>query len=147
MARAGRRIHARAPWVAHPEAYTAPQQPQQPAGAPVRSVPRTAPQRPADARTLEDAIAGIMRAAGGPPPSLQHPAMGKGAFVILGGHGQRVPEGVAISAGRAGDRDVAYLMNSAGRIQILIATAAGIRELINVPPQLLTRIRRERFGR
>jgi hypothetical protein len=107
-----------------------------------------APQQPADARTMDEALEGLMRATAGPAAALQHPSMagGNGAVIVLNGHAQRVPEGAYVSGGRAGDRDLTYVMSKQGRIWILVSTHDGVRELIGMPDELLQRIRRERFG-
>ena len=72
-------------------------------------------------------------------------AGGNGAVIVLNGHAQRVPEGAYVSGGRAGDRDLTYVMSKQGRIWILIGSEDGVRELIHVPDELLQRIRQERF--
>lgn len=150
--RPARTIHAWRSSGTNLPGYSRPAQqpaPVAPAASVRPSVRPTAPQRPQDATTLDEALQGLLRAAAGPSPSLQFPAMagGHGSFIALNGHQQRLPENTLVSASRAKDgTDVAFVMNDRGRIWILIGTDEGVRELVNVPPQLLHEIRRERFG-
>ena len=133
----------------------APQQLQPPTTAPTRSVPRTAPHRPADARTPAEALAGLLGAAADARPQLINPRFRStaGPWIRLGEHETRVPADVMISTSRARDgRDyavLAFLDSSAeaGRVAVLVSTAAGIRELVGFTPEQLQQLREVYLGR
>jgi hypothetical protein len=108
------------------------------------------PLRPQDARTLDEALTGLIRAGRDAPPNLQHPSIvgdSRGCFLFLNGHEWRAPAGAGIGTSRAGDHDYAVVTNSRGRTWLLIGTADGVRELVNLPPGFAEQLRQGFFGR
>lgn len=132
-----------------------PEPPQQPAGTPVRSAPRAVPQRPADARTASEALEGLQHAAADPRPALVTPRFRStsGPWIQLGAHQTRVPTDVAISTTRARDGRyiavIAHLDQSdePGKVQVLVDTTEGVRELLGLRPEQLRQLRETFFGR
>lgn len=112
-------------------------------------------QGPQDAATVQQALDGLQRAAAGPGARLVAPrfASTAGPWLRLGEHETRVPTDVAISVSMASDgRNIAVVAHldesdDAGRVQVLVDTAEGIRELVGLVPQQLRELRREHFGK
>lgn len=133
----------------------APQLPEAPTSSRTPSAPSTAPRRPADARTPSEALAGLLGAAADARPQLVNPRFRStaGPWIRLGSNQTRVPTDVMVSTSRASDGRhigvVAYLDSSreAGRVQILVDTVNGIRELVGLMPEQLRQLREVHFGR
>lgn len=155
-----RTIHAfrasgrNAPGYSQPK-QLAQQLPAAPAAATRRSVPHTGLQRPADARTPAEALDGLMRAAAAPQVRLVMPRFisTAGPWVRLGEHETRVPADVMVATSRArGGRDIAVVghldsSTEPGRIQVLVSSAEGVRELIGLTRNQLAQIRETYLGR
>lgn len=155
---AARKIHARAPWVAHPEAYSAPQRPQQSVQqpAPQPSAPHTAPNRPQDARTMREALAGLQAAGATAHIKLVTPRFRStaGPWIRMGEHDIRIPPDVIIRTvatrdGTAVIGVLAYLDSSpqAGRVQVLVTRPRGIVEMVGLMPEQLRQLREVFLGR
>lgn len=111
-----------------------------------------APQQPADATTMQQAVDGLMRAAAGPEARLVTPRFTdtNGSWLRLGGHECRMPQSSIVSVSRAHDgRDIAVVAATRddGRLWILVDTAEGIRELVGLPDNMRAELRRARFGK
>lgn len=138
MSRAARKIHPRAPWVAHPEAYKAPHPAQQPQTVPVR---RAAPGNGVDADYLASRSQNVSYI----EPSISAAEHEHGVTIRIDGHRHRVPEGVEVAYGRSGGRDIAYLHKTAHNVVVLVAVDGGVRELAGVPQDVLTDLRAQLF--
>lgn len=157
--RAGRTIHPfrlsgrNEPGYSQPkqQPFPTPQQPQAPAspGPQARSM---APQHPQDAKTLEEAAEGMLQAL---HPRLMMPRFTdtSGPWVRVGDDQVRVPRDVIVRTTKARDGRivcvVAHLDSSVtpGRVQVLVSTADGVRELVGIAPEHLAELRRANFGR
>lgn len=155
VTRAGRKIHPyRTSGRNEPGYSRAPQQPAQ-APAPAPSARRRAPARPEDARTVGEAGAGLLRAAKWSSLALVVPRFldSSGPWIRLGDHECRVPTQVAVRVIRARDgRHIAALAHTdqsatPGRVQILVSTANGVREMVGVPLDWLGEVRDVLFPR
>lgn len=137
-----RKIHARSPWVAHPEAYSAPQQPAQvrrePAGASVR---RVAPGNDITASYRAGRAQGTLA-----EPSIAAADHEHGVTIRIDGHRYRVPEGVEMAFSHSQGRDIVYLSRPAHSIVALVSVrGVGVRELKGIPLDILTDLRQEHF--
>lgn len=125
---------------------------QPPQAAPQPSAPHTAPNRPQDARTVEEGIAGLMRAAAGPPLHYRLPTFPdtKGSWIRIGDHECRVPQNAIVSVQQTSNgRSFAVVAGTNthdGKLWILLDTANGIRELVGVPWPIRNDLRRQTFG-
>lgn len=128
--------------------YSRPQQ-QQPPAPP--SAPSPVPQRPSDAKTLQDGAAGMLRSAGRLAYVLPRFPDTRGSWVRVGAHQCRAPQNSLVSVIRARDgREFGVIAGTNaddGKIWILADTADGVRELVGLPPGALADIRRVVFGR
>lgn len=115
------------------------------------SAPSPIPQRPSDAKTLQDGAAGMLRSAGRLAYVLPRFPDTRGSWVRVGEHQCRVPQNALVSVIRARDgREFGVIAGTNaddGRIWILADTADGVRELVGLPPGALADIRRVVLGR
>lgn len=101
---------------------------------------------------MAEALAGLQQAAA---PRLVVPRFNDtlGPWVRVGAHECRVPANVAISMTQAQDgRHIAVIAHldpgkNAGRVQVLVSTANGVRELVGLSVEQLRELRREHFGK
>lgn len=159
MSRAGRKIHARAPWAIPGSNVPAPiplqhsSAPPQPGQQP--STLRTDRPRPQEAKTLEEAADGFMQAAANRSIRLVEPRFRStaGPWVRMGEFDIRIPPDVIIrtALGRSGGHVavLAYLDSSreAGRVQVLVARPSGIKEMLGLMPEQLRQLREVFLGR
>lgn len=109
-------------------------------------------QQPADATTVQQALDGLRKAA---EPKLVKPRFRdtSGSWLRLGAHETRVPGDVAISTTKARDgRHIAIVAHldeseNAGKVQVLVSTEDGVRELVGLSAAQLRELRREHFGK
>ncbi len=135
--------------------HRAQQLPAGPAAVTLPPTPRTRPERPSDARTPIEALDGLLRAAATPQVRLVMPRFSStaGPWVRLGAHETRVPVDVMVAISRARDgRHIAvvgHLDSSAtpGKVQVLVDTTVGVRELVGLTSNQLAQIRETYLGR
>lgn len=156
--RAGRTIHAwrssgvNAPGYSHPTVQQPQQGPTEPMASPRLPAAHRAPHRPEDARTLDEAVQGLLSAAA---PKLVAPRFRdtSGPWIKVGADQVRVPRDVIVSVVRARNGRsigvVAHLDSSpdAGRVQVLVETTEGVRELVGIPTEHLRELRQAHFAR
>lgn len=123
--------------------------PQSPAATQQPSTARTAPQRPTDATTPEEAMAGLWKATQDSVrlimPRFRSTA---GPWLRLGEHDIRIPPDVIVRTS-SDVAVIAYLDNTteAGRVQVLVARPQGIREMIGLSRYQLQQLREVFLGR
>lgn len=137
MSRAGRKTHPRAPWVAHPEAYSAPQQPAQ---APqLRNDPRqSAPAlgRSLAAQRMQARVDAATDLVWGDPPRVD-PAT-PAATVWFVDQPVRVPLGWGIAFSSRHGRDALYLLSPRGDLAVLFVSRFGdVRQLNGIPDDVV----------
>ncbi|WP_426181855.1 hypothetical protein [Microbacterium sp. TWP3-1-2b2] len=101
---------------------------------------------------MDEAIQGLQGAAA---PKLVTPRFSStsGPWLRLAGYETRLPPNVAISTTQAGDgRHIAVVAHldeseNPGRVQVLVSTDAGVRELVGLSAEQLRELRREHFGK
>lgn len=156
--RRARTIHAFRSSGLNTPGYSRPAAPQQsrslPDEAPAQQplAPRTAPRRPQDARTPDEALGGLLRAA---EPKLVTPRFTDttGPWIRLGADQVRVPRDIVVATNRARDGRwvavVAHLDSSddAGRVQVLVSSDRGVLELVGLSGSQLREIRLAFVGR
>lgn len=125
------------------------------AGSPARAARPVAPQRPEDATTMEELMAGWKAA------SLRHQIQlvtprflsTAGPWMRLGEHEIRLPPDIIFSTQRSDGGEhvcvIAYLDSSAeaGRVQVLVTRPRGILEMTGLWPEQLRQLREEFLGR
>ena len=145
---AARKIHPRAPWVAHPEAYSAPQQPQQPAPQPQqRTQPGTlsiGPGRPS--ARMQAHIASIENVTAGPPPRV--PASTAMVKVMIDGSQVSVPAEWSLAFTSKDNRDVLLAVDGANVLHVLVVRADGqLAELQGLTDAFIDDVLRWKFPR
>lgn len=145
---AARKIHPRAPWVAHPEAYSAPQQPQQ---APQQPQPRLqpgtlsiGPARPS--ARMQAHIASIENVTAGPPPRV--PASTAMVKVMIDGSQVSVPADWSLAFTSKDNRDVLLAVDGANVLHVLVVRADGqLAELQGLTNAFIDDVLRWKFPR
>ncbi len=134
--RAGRKIHPRAPWVAHPGVYSAPDPFDAWLASSKRSMQQSTPSRSVASQRLQaraDAATGVTL---GDPPRV--PADSAVVPVFLGGQRVRVPVGWGIALSSSRGRDALYLHEPSGALHVLLIDKEGqLRELHGLPADLV----------
>lgn len=146
--RAGRKIHPRAPWVAHPEAYSAPQQAQQPPvddwDAPRVRTMSFPPRKPTP--RIQAHLANMQGVTLGDPPRV--PASTTTISVFIDGTRVRLPADWSIAFSSSKGKDTIYVVDSAKRLHVLTLNADGeLRELHGLSADLVSDIVAWRFPR
>lgn len=152
MTRAGRRIHARAPWavpgsnVPAPVPWQRPEAPQRPVDAwdvADESEPRRLPQRLSPRMTMHYANVETVRY--GPPPRV--PAGTPAVDVFIDGEKVSVPSNWRIAFSSKGDRDALYALDTAGVLHILIVDSQGqLKAMEGLSEAFIEDVLRWRFG-
>jgi hypothetical protein len=130
MSRAGRKIHPRAPWVAHPEAYSAPQQAPQPPNGTRQSAPAIGRSRAA--QRMQARVDAATDLVWGDPPRID-PAT-PAATVWFVDQPVRVPLGWGIAFFTRQGRDCLCLLSPRGELFVLFVSRYGdVRQLQGLP--------------
>lgn len=139
MSRAARKIAPRAPWVAHPDVYDAPQQPAaRPPGGTMRMRDTRASQR------VQQRVNAATDLSWTSPPPVD-PAT-PAATVWLSGEPVRVPLGWGIAFSSRQGRDALYLLSPKSEAHVLFVSDDGeVRELAGIPDDVVTDILRAYF--
>ncbi|MEV8173921.1 hypothetical protein [Microbacterium sp. NPDC079176] len=125
---------------------------QQPASQPPErpSAPVTAPQRPQDAKTMQETLSGFAQAMSLHGVKLVKPRFRSttGPWIRIGDEDIRIPADVIVRTSRQ-VAVLAYLDSSreAGRVQVLVVRPQGVREMIGLAPNQLTQLREVFLGR
>ena len=146
MTRAGRKIHPRAPWVAHPEAYSAPQQAVQAAQPPGGGALPSAQSlgRSRAAQRMQARVDAATDLSWGDPPRVD-PAT-PAATVWFVDQPVRVPLGWGIAFFTRQGRDCLCLLSPRGELFVLFVSRFGdVRQLQGLPEDVVRDVRRAYF--
>jgi len=143
--RAGRKIHPRAPWVAHPEAYSAPQQTTQAAQPPnVARQPPPTLGRSRAAQRMQARVDSATDLVWGDPPRVD-PAT-PAAMVWFVDQPVRVALGWGIAFSSRQGRDALYLLSPRGELFVLFVSRFGdVRQLQGLPEDIVRDVIRAYF--